>query len=61
MAQMVFALTEQPNMTFEDATSDDFYDYGELFDCYYKNFPSGTIQKNLSGWLFESNNNGDKP
>jgi hypothetical protein len=49
MAQMVFALTEQPNMTFEDATSDDFYDYGELFDCYYKNFPSGTIQKNLSG------------
>ena len=51
MAQMVATLNEQPNVTFEEVTAEDFYDYGDLFDRYYKKFPSGTIQKNHVFWV----------
>ncbi len=49
--QMVDVLNASANITFKQATSDDFTDYGELLDKFYKKFPARTIQQNhIFGW-----------
>jgi hypothetical protein len=47
MAQMVSILNEHPNVTFKEVTADDFYDYGELFDHYYRSFPVVPSKKTM--------------
>jgi hypothetical protein len=52
---MVQTLNEQPHITFNAVTSDIFFDYGQLLDVFYKNFPSGSIQGNHVFWVEAAN------
>ncbi len=55
MGQMVQLLNSSLNVSFKEARSEDFADYGALLDKFYKKFPAGTIQRNHIFWVDDSN------
>jgi hypothetical protein len=54
MKQMIELLNSSPNMTFKEASAEDFMDYGAMLDKYYKKFPAGKIQNNHVFWVKDS-------
>ena len=51
MGQMVELMNEGSNVTFKEVTAEDFFDYGEMLDRFYKKFPGGAIQRNHVFWV----------
>jgi hypothetical protein len=46
MGQLSDVLNSSPNVHFQEVQADDFFDYGDMLDHFYKKFPNGTIQNN---------------
>jgi hypothetical protein len=46
MGQLSDVLNSSPNVHFHEEQADEFFDYGEMLDHFYKKFPNGTIQNN---------------
>ena len=46
MSQLVDVLNASDTITFNHVGPAVFFEYCEMLDCFYKNFASGTVQKN---------------
>jgi len=51
MEMLLSKLNEQPNVTVLEAMEDTFLDYRKMLDVFYKQFNSGTVQKNHMLWV----------
>jgi hypothetical protein len=51
MSQLRAVLNEMDNISFKDVGPEVFFDYCQMLDVFYKNFVSGTVQKNHMFWV----------